>query len=101
MGYYERPRSRMGVKIAGLIIVATTLIIAAFYISIGFTVLGAVFTGFDPLAAGLASAPLAVYQTLRSTTLSIFEVFVVVIPLSVIGIIISAIYSLRNPGDEG
>jgi len=100
MGYYQQPQQGMGSRVKGIIVLCAMLIIIAMVIYICFTVLGATFSAFDKLTYLLSSTPLAVYDNLRSTTVGIFQVFLLMIPLSALGILIAAIYKLKN-GEEG
>lgn len=95
----------MGSRIRGIVILAATLIIIGMVLYICFTILGATFSAFDNLkyllsGPHISPAALTDYNNLVSTTSGVFQVLIIMIPLSAIGIAVAAIYKLRNPGDE-
>jgi len=95
----------VGTKIRGLILLCAMFVVIAIVILICFTILGATFKGFDTVSYLLSNpkvgaGALTDFNFLKSTTVGIFQVLVVAIPLSALGTIVGAIYVLKSRGDE-
>lgn len=99
MGYqYPPQRPRKQSQIAGIVILMAFLIVSAIFILISFTALGAIFSKFDVMTNMLTTPALNVYDFLRSTVVNVFSLLAIIIMLSVLGAIISAIFALNQSG---
>jgi hypothetical protein len=94
----QYPRQNPFRKFIGIILLAISLIVIASVILVSYIALGAVFSGFDPMAAKLATAPAAVYAHLVTGSFTALALMGSMIIIAGVIIVIFAIYRITEGG---